>query len=288
MGPGSPFAGWFDIDWNAPHPGLAGKVLVPFLGDAYGDALDAGGWRCASTRPRAASRSGPTAPTSCRSARALRRDPGARRRRTSTRPACRRPRPTLRRALKAAPRRHRRPDEAALAAAASHPDARARLDALIARQHWRAGEVRPRPRRHQLPPLLRHQRPRRRPRRGPGGLRGHPRPDPRASSTKASSTASASTTSTACATPRPTRCASAHAPPGRSRSWSRRSSRPTSACRADWQIDGTTGYEFANLARWASSSTPPATDALTADLRRLHRPAHAAPPRWSTPPSAPS
>jgi (1->4)-alpha-D-glucan 1-alpha-D-glucosylmutase len=38
-GPESRFAGWFDIDWNAPHPGLAGKVLAPVLGDVYGLAL---------------------------------------------------------------------------------------------------------------------------------------------------------------------------------------------------------------------------------------------------------
>ena len=42
-GPASPFARRFDIDWNAPHPGLAGKVLVPFLGDSYAAVLDAGG-----------------------------------------------------------------------------------------------------------------------------------------------------------------------------------------------------------------------------------------------------
>ncbi len=42
-GEASPFAGWFDIDWNAPYPGLAGKVLVPFLGGQYGEVLAAGG-----------------------------------------------------------------------------------------------------------------------------------------------------------------------------------------------------------------------------------------------------
>lgn len=33
----------FDIDWQAPDPALRGKVLLPILGDAYGDALAAGG-----------------------------------------------------------------------------------------------------------------------------------------------------------------------------------------------------------------------------------------------------
>jgi (1->4)-alpha-D-glucan 1-alpha-D-glucosylmutase len=38
----SRYAAWFDIDWNAAHPGLAGKVLAPVLGEAYGAALAAG------------------------------------------------------------------------------------------------------------------------------------------------------------------------------------------------------------------------------------------------------
>lgn len=39
-GRGSRYAGFFDIDWEAPA--LQGKVLVPILGRPYGDALDAG------------------------------------------------------------------------------------------------------------------------------------------------------------------------------------------------------------------------------------------------------
>lgn len=39
----SPYADWFDIDWDAPHPGLRGKILVPFLADAYADVLGSGG-----------------------------------------------------------------------------------------------------------------------------------------------------------------------------------------------------------------------------------------------------
>jgi len=42
-GEASPFAPWFDIDWNSRYPGLAGKVLVPFLGGQYGDVLADGG-----------------------------------------------------------------------------------------------------------------------------------------------------------------------------------------------------------------------------------------------------
>ncbi len=39
-GADSPFAHWFDIDWQAP--GFAGKVLVPFLGKAYAEVLAEG------------------------------------------------------------------------------------------------------------------------------------------------------------------------------------------------------------------------------------------------------
>lgn len=41
-GPCSLYAQHFDIDWQPLNPELAGKVLVPVLGDHYGDVLDAG------------------------------------------------------------------------------------------------------------------------------------------------------------------------------------------------------------------------------------------------------
>ncbi|HEY4251252.1 MAG TPA: malto-oligosyltrehalose synthase [Roseomonas sp.] len=41
-GPGSAHATWFDIDWDAGEPGLAGKLLLPFLDAPYGEALEAG------------------------------------------------------------------------------------------------------------------------------------------------------------------------------------------------------------------------------------------------------
>ncbi|MDB5730039.1 MAG: treY, partial [Noviherbaspirillum sp.] len=41
-GPESPYARWFDIDWESPDPALRGKMLAPFLGQPYGDALHAG------------------------------------------------------------------------------------------------------------------------------------------------------------------------------------------------------------------------------------------------------
>ncbi|WP_029007100.1 malto-oligosyltrehalose synthase [Azospirillum halopraeferens] len=41
-GPASPFAPFFDIDWEPLQPGLHGKVLLPFLGDHYGNVLERG------------------------------------------------------------------------------------------------------------------------------------------------------------------------------------------------------------------------------------------------------
>ncbi|MBS9402796.1 malto-oligosyltrehalose synthase [Halomonas sp. TRM85114] len=38
----SPFAAFFDIDWASPDPLLYGKLLVPFLGEPYADALQSG------------------------------------------------------------------------------------------------------------------------------------------------------------------------------------------------------------------------------------------------------
>jgi (1->4)-alpha-D-glucan 1-alpha-D-glucosylmutase len=39
-GPSSPYAQFFDIDWRPPKPDLAGKTLLPMLGDQYGHALE--------------------------------------------------------------------------------------------------------------------------------------------------------------------------------------------------------------------------------------------------------
>ena len=41
-GQGSIYADYFDIDWHPPDPDLAGKVLVPVLGDHYGRVLERG------------------------------------------------------------------------------------------------------------------------------------------------------------------------------------------------------------------------------------------------------
>jgi (1->4)-alpha-D-glucan 1-alpha-D-glucosylmutase len=39
-GPSSPYAQFFDIDWRPPKPDLAGKALLPMLGDQYGRVLE--------------------------------------------------------------------------------------------------------------------------------------------------------------------------------------------------------------------------------------------------------
>ena len=41
-GPVSEYAGWFDIDWDPDRRYLQGKLLIPFLGDQYGAVLEAG------------------------------------------------------------------------------------------------------------------------------------------------------------------------------------------------------------------------------------------------------
>ncbi|MDX1529981.1 MAG: malto-oligosyltrehalose synthase, partial [Rhodothermales bacterium] len=41
-GPNSPSARYFDVDWRPLKPELQGKLLLPFLGSPYGDALDGG------------------------------------------------------------------------------------------------------------------------------------------------------------------------------------------------------------------------------------------------------
>ncbi|MBD3264461.1 MAG: malto-oligosyltrehalose synthase, partial [Candidatus Omnitrophica bacterium] len=41
-GPNSKFFRYFDIDWNCHHENIRGRVLAPFLGKFYGDALENG------------------------------------------------------------------------------------------------------------------------------------------------------------------------------------------------------------------------------------------------------
>ena len=41
-GQSSPFASYFDIDWHPVKPELDGKVLLPVLGEQYGEVLETG------------------------------------------------------------------------------------------------------------------------------------------------------------------------------------------------------------------------------------------------------
>ena len=41
-GQASPFADFFDIDWNHPYESMKGKILAPFLGGFYGECLEKG------------------------------------------------------------------------------------------------------------------------------------------------------------------------------------------------------------------------------------------------------
>src|SRR5262249_44197271 len=41
-GASSRYSEYFDIDWNPTNPDLAGKVLLPILGDQYGKTLESG------------------------------------------------------------------------------------------------------------------------------------------------------------------------------------------------------------------------------------------------------
>lgn len=42
FGPYSPYSRYFDIDWHPLKPELQGKILLPFLGDTYGEVFDRG------------------------------------------------------------------------------------------------------------------------------------------------------------------------------------------------------------------------------------------------------
>lgn len=41
-GPSSPYAAYFDVDWDPPEERLGNKILLPILGDHYGRVLEAG------------------------------------------------------------------------------------------------------------------------------------------------------------------------------------------------------------------------------------------------------
>lgn len=51
-GPSSPYAAYFDVDWNPPEERLANKILLPVLGDHYGRVLERGEIRLSHRRGR--------------------------------------------------------------------------------------------------------------------------------------------------------------------------------------------------------------------------------------------
>ncbi len=51
-GPNSPYAGFFDIDWDAADPELRGKVLLPMLGRPLSEILTAGEITCTAAELR--------------------------------------------------------------------------------------------------------------------------------------------------------------------------------------------------------------------------------------------
>ena len=137
----------------------------------------------------------------------------------------------------------------------------ARGAGLPARPLARGGE------RHQLSPLLRHQRPRRAARRGSGRLRPHARDWCSASSARAASRACASTTSTASPTPRATRARCRRRSGRASTSSSRRSSsRASAAALAGRRAPPATTRS--NLHRRRCSSTPTRRTRSSALYRR--------------------
>ncbi|MFC7552184.1 alpha-amylase family glycosyl hydrolase [Pseudoroseomonas wenyumeiae] len=50
-GPGSQYAQFFDVDWESDDPALHGKILAPFLGKPYGEALRDGELKLAKRGP---------------------------------------------------------------------------------------------------------------------------------------------------------------------------------------------------------------------------------------------
>ena len=270
-GADSPYAGWFDIDWDPERRYLRNKILVPLLGDQYGIELERGvlrlQLRCQPSRR--ASRSGHTTPTSCRSARCI----------------------TPRILGDAQPRLEQLARRASLAAELAAADAAARgrilkreLAALVRERadvraalerrarRFNAGEASQprlarlrradraaalaarafsrRRRRHQLPPLLQHQRSGRPAHRGAGSVRS--RASPHASSWSRTARIdglridhidglfdpkSVSAPLQRAAGPR-------GLPDGHSIWSSKRSSRRTKGCARTGRSIGTTGYDF--------------------------------------------
>ena len=280
---------FFDIDWTPANPALAHKVLVPVLGDPYGVVLERGEielrfeqeWGSFAvfyhehrfpldprTYPRVLDRalahvSNTTIENAAACLRRASRPASIPRRSRS--PSATGTRRSTSAQLAAPVRRQRRPSPARFDAAVRSfarrparggqlrcPARAARAAGLSARLLAR------RRRRHQLPALLRRQRPCRAAGRERGGVRGHAPAGAGAGARRARSTACASIIPTDCTTRRSyfRRLQSACASPSRRRQhrrrcrsiWSsRRSPPPSSSLPPDWPVHGETGYHFANV-----------------------------------------
>ncbi len=250
----SPYAEYFDIDWDPPDVTMRGRILAPFLGTSYGEALESGNLKL--KFDEAAGRLDvwyydehrfPIAPRDyaavllteggpLEEVARIFADPGpgsrAAQRRRIEQARGQLSDPLYRPAVTEALRAYRTDTPAGRDLPAPPP---------------RAAELSPRvvacrDRRDQLAPLLRRERPRWRPARGARGVRGDPREDPQACMRMAGLTACAWTTWTASPSRATTAASSAAAwrPPMRSAprscaasgpcSGSRRSSTATSVC----------------------------------------------------------
>ena len=149
-GRASPYAEYFDIDWDPPDPTLRGSMLAPFLGSSYGECLERRRARAEVRRERRAPfRVGTTRTVPDRAARLLRRAAAPWR---PAREPCSPVRANSARA--AAPRSARPPPRRARGTAAAHlqagrsarrcaptapatPEGQERLHRLLERQHYR-------------------------------------------------------------------------------------------------------------------------------------------------------
>ena len=316
-GPGSSYAGYFDIDWQPVKPELRDKVLLPILGDQYGLVLEKR--RAAAGLRRRAASSSATTSTGCRSRprtyRAILRPPPRRAwtrssarsdahvlelqsiltalgnlpPRTTTGPGTVAERSARRRSSSAAwppcarqRRRSATPIEATVRRLQRQPgDPRSfdLLDALLERAGLPAGLLAGGGRGDQLPPLLRRQRAGRHPRGGPEVFEATHQLVLRLAAPRARSPACASTTPTACATPPATSRGSSELP--RARGARRAPRRRTPLLPTSWPRRSCAGATSGLPRRaWAVRTAPPATTSSTRQraVRRPPQRAGARPP----------
>ena len=219
-GENSPYAAFFDINWDPTRDDLKGRVLLPVLGDQYGAVLESGeialrfdpaegnfsAWyyehRFPISRCPTPTSCGAAAPALSQVGRRFRRAAAADRRARRAR----RPLELKRRLAAAACRSRRRPRriEAALRrlrrAIPAMPASFRRLHRLLEEQAYRVAVLARRDRGDQLSPVFQHQRPGRAAHRIAGAVRGDAPADLRAGRGRARCRGCASTISTGCST----------------------------------------------------------------------------------------